>query len=220
MAEGGRSSLGVDSHSAFRLPLSAFECRSRVGGIDPKDHRVHLNRESLRILAVHRPAVFVMENVRGILPACVGEKPVISQILKDLQEPTAAIRKSSGKRNGPAGSVACRTWSLVKKPASSLLDAKSYFEPRDYLIACEKYGVPQARHRVIILGIRDDVSNTPRTLMPHERQISVREVIDQLPRLRSAISRRRDSADEWGSEILRAANRSGRTTLKTPTESC
>jgi DNA (cytosine-5)-methyltransferase 1 len=62
-------------------PCQAYSVigRSRVGGIDPEDHRVHLYREYLRILAVHRPAVFVMENVRGILSARLGDKPVNSQ---------------------------------------------------------------------------------------------------------------------------------------------
>jgi DNA (cytosine-5)-methyltransferase 1 len=42
-------------------PCQAYSVigRSRVGGINPDDHRVHLYREYLRILAVHRPAVFV-----------------------------------------------------------------------------------------------------------------------------------------------------------------
>jgi len=62
--------------------------------------------------------VFVMENVRGILSARLGDEPVISQILKDLQQPTAAIRRSSGKRNGRGADMAYRTWSLAKKPES------------------------------------------------------------------------------------------------------
>ena len=140
--------------------------RSRVGGIDSKDPRVQLYREYLRILAVHRPAVFVMENVRGILSARLEDRSVFSQILQDLQEPTAAIRTSTGKRRIRAGDAAYRVWSLVKKPGNSLIDASPLFEPRDDLIKCEEeeYGIPQARHRAIILGIRADLSKSPRTL--------------------------------------------------------
>jgi DNA (cytosine-5)-methyltransferase 1 len=63
-------------------PCQAYSVigRSRVGGINPDDHRVHLDREYLRILAVHRPAVFVMENVRGILSARLGDEPGLSQV--------------------------------------------------------------------------------------------------------------------------------------------
>jgi DNA (cytosine-5)-methyltransferase 1 len=58
-------------------PCQAYSVigRSRVGGINPDDHRVHLDREYLRILAVHRPAVFVMENARGILSARLDDEP-------------------------------------------------------------------------------------------------------------------------------------------------
>jgi hypothetical protein len=65
----GRPSKAVHSAPAFPDGLGSPSYgigRSRVGGIDPEDHRVHLDRESIRILAVHRPAVFVMEDVRGI----------------------------------------------------------------------------------------------------------------------------------------------------------
>jgi len=92
-----------------RLPLSTHRRSSLILYPSSLRLRVHLDRESLRILAVHRPAVFVMENVRGILSARLGDKPVISQILEDLQEPTVANRKSSGKRNG-RGDVAYRAW--------------------------------------------------------------------------------------------------------------
>jgi hypothetical protein len=73
--------------------------------------------------------VFVMENVRGILSARLGDKPVNSQILKDLQQPTAAIRKTSGKRNGRGADVAYRTWSLVKKPACRCSSAGRRHQP-------------------------------------------------------------------------------------------
>jgi len=45
--------------------------RARVGGINKKDHRVYLYKEYLRIIAVHHPSVFVMENVKGLLSAKV-----------------------------------------------------------------------------------------------------------------------------------------------------
>src|SRR5947209_1773432 len=54
--------------------------RSRVIPVDPekyeKDRRHFLYKAYLRIIAEHRPPVFVMENVRGILTAEVGGKPI------------------------------------------------------------------------------------------------------------------------------------------------
>ncbi|MGD9855362.1 MAG: DNA cytosine methyltransferase [Planctomycetaceae bacterium] len=50
-------------------PCQAYSLvgRSRRGGIRDDDARVHLYKEYLRILAVHQPPVFVMENVKGLL---------------------------------------------------------------------------------------------------------------------------------------------------------
>jgi DNA (cytosine-5)-methyltransferase 1 len=50
-------------------PCQAYSLvgRSRVGGVHEDDHRVHLYKEYLRIIAAHQPAVFVMENVKGLL---------------------------------------------------------------------------------------------------------------------------------------------------------
>lgn len=57
-------------------PCQAYSLaeRSRVGGIDEKDHRVYLYKEYLRIIARHHPAVFVMENVKGLLSATVNDE--------------------------------------------------------------------------------------------------------------------------------------------------
>ncbi len=50
-------------------PCQAYSLvgRARTQGISNNDHRVHLHEEYLRIIAKHLPAVFVMENVKGLL---------------------------------------------------------------------------------------------------------------------------------------------------------
>ena len=47
-----------------------------AGYVAEKDHRHFLYKEYLRILAKARPAVFVMENVKGILSAKVGGRQI------------------------------------------------------------------------------------------------------------------------------------------------
>ena len=107
-------------------PCQAFSLvgRSRVGGIDAKDRRVYLYREYLRVLAKHAPPVFVMENVKGILSAKVEGKPIIDQILSDLEEPAAAI--SASKTSQPEYQI----YSLVKPPQGGLLCPNQCFKPR------------------------------------------------------------------------------------------
>ena len=75
-------------------------------------------------------------------------------------------------------------------------------KPEDFLVETEKFGIPQARHRLIILGIREDINITPKSLIPSESP-SVAQIIGDLPKLRSGISREEDSFDRWKS-ILRS----------------
>ncbi|MDP4030095.1 MAG: DNA cytosine methyltransferase [Gallionella sp.] len=74
--------------------------RARMRGTDPdfeKDVRHFLYREYLRIIADHRPPVFVMENVKGILSAQHSGKKIINSILSDLKKPDVAVNgRSSG----------------------------------------------------------------------------------------------------------------------------
>lgn len=57
------------------------------------DHRSSLYREYLRIIADHWPAVFVMENVKGMLSAKLDGKPVFERILADLKRPRPVMRR-------------------------------------------------------------------------------------------------------------------------------
>lgn len=135
--------------------------RSRVGGIDPDDHRVYLFKEYLRIIEQHNPSVFVMENVQGLLSAKVGDEKVFDWMKKDL------------KVNG-----LYEIHSLVKKVETD----------KDFLIKAEQYGIPQKRHRVILLGIRNDIQHKGEYLQKRN-EVKLKSVIDELPKIRSGINR-------------------------------
>jgi len=64
-----------------------------------------------------------------------------------------------------------------------------YTNDRDYLIKSEEYGVPQNRHRVILLGIRDDLDVVPETLRKSDTYNTLSEVIGGLPKVRSGLSK-------------------------------
>jgi DNA (cytosine-5)-methyltransferase 1 len=53
------------------LPGFSVVGRSRSRGIADDDHRVYLYRQYLRILSVHEPPLFIMENVKGLLSSQV-----------------------------------------------------------------------------------------------------------------------------------------------------
>jgi DNA (cytosine-5)-methyltransferase 1 len=154
-------------------PCQAYSMagRSRVGGIHEEDHRVHLYKEYLRIIARHQPAVFVMENVKGLLSAELNGEKIFHKILEDLTTPAIVFPDF----NPPA----YRIYSLVRENVT---------KDSDYLIRSEEYGVPQKRHRVILLGIREDINIVPGTLIPSAKN-DLKSVIGKLPPVRSGIYR-------------------------------
>ncbi len=154
-------------------PCQAYSLagRSRVGGIHEDDHRVHLYKEYLRIIARHQPAVFVMENVKGLLSAELNGEKIFSKIIQDLRDPSEVFPQFD--------SSAYNIFSLVREQVT---------KDSDYLIKAEEYGIPQKRHRVILLGIREDIDMVPSTLKTSKKN-NLRSVIDGLPRVRSGIYR-------------------------------
>jgi len=167
-------------------PCQAYSLvgRSRVGGISDEDHRVYLYKEYLRIIAVHHPAVFVMENVKGLLSANVNGEKVFDWILNDLRNPAQSVE---GATDAPEYKI----YSLVKKPNNKdLFGQVQYKEDNDYLIKAEKYGIPQKRHRVILLGVRQDIDTEPDVLKEADEQVTVKDVISDLPEIRSGLNRK------------------------------
>lgn len=165
-------------------PCQAFSLagRSRVGGIDHDDHRVYLYKEYLRIIAVHHPTVFVMENVKGLLSAKVNEEKVFDWILNDLRNPSSIFKET----NAPKYKI----YSLSTKFESMDTSGNPvYKDNRDFLIQSEKYKVPQKRHRVILLGIREDVNALPETLTLGLNEPNLSSIIGDLPKLRSGLGR-------------------------------
>ena len=85
-------------------PCQAYSLVGRArnkgkSGYEPEsDHRHFLYREYLRILAKTRPAVFVMENVKGILSSNIGGRYIFHDILRDLHDPVKAISGGYGPR--------------------------------------------------------------------------------------------------------------------------
>jgi len=70
-----------------------------------------------------------------------------------------------------------------------------------YLIKAEKYNVPQKRHRVILLGVREDINNKPKVILEQNDEITLKTVINNLPPLRSGIARKISGANEKGNHI-------------------
>ena len=183
-------------------PCQAYSLvgRSRMRGENEekyqKDPRHFLYKEYLRILAIHQPSIFVMENVKGLLSAKVKDDSTFDLILTDLQKPLNAKNSSTGQP------LQYHLFSLTKRDRSS----RNGFVPRDFIIQSEKYGIPQARHRIIILGIRSDFYKSDPDVLFAENQVLIHEVLDDLPKLRSGLSKETDSPKQWHEAIYNIKN--------------
>jgi DNA (cytosine-5)-methyltransferase 1 len=165
-----------------------------------KDPRVGLYKQYLRILAVHNPAVFVMENVKGLLSAKTKKSFVFSKILQDLANPVSINNFVIGKNGEQPGCLGYKIYSLISKPESLDLEYNPIFQHKDFVIQAEKYGIPQTRHRVILLGIRKDINILPETIA-ESTEVPISKVLIGLPALRSSISKIDDNYSDWVKSI-------------------
>lgn len=149
------------------------------------DVKHFLYKEYLRIIRRFKPAIFVMENVKGLLSSTHAGKPVFDRILNDLSTPfdgTEYEVRSFVQHNRGLG-----------------------LAPENYLIHAEHFGIPQSRHRLILLGVRKDYQGSEHPLLsPCLSSITVAEALSDLPPIRSRLSRGADSAEAWHAALSEA----------------
>lgn len=190
-------------------PCQAYSLvgRSRNYGAKDKqysateDHRNFLYLEYLKIISKFQPMVFVMENVKGMLSAKVDGHPIFESIREDLQDPykTTRVKPEQGRSRQKY-----KIYSLVDKVPVDMFDSDETLDPHDFIIRMENYGLPQARHRVILLGVREDIAdqiNTFERLATSDKKPTVQQVTSDLPKLRSRLSKGNDSIDAWRQAI-------------------
>ena len=152
-----------------------------------QDHRHFLYKEYLQVIAEFRPAVFVMENVKGILTSTVEGALIFESIKSDLRHPGRVC--GIPEREGYVlVSLAKGADGVEPEPAAE-----------DFIIRAEQLGLPQARHRVIICGIREDVftkAGRDVDTLAATLATSAGAVIDDLPRLQPALSWR-GKGESW-----------------------
>ncbi len=136
-------------------PCQAYSVagRSRNKGVDgyrpDRDERQYLYTEYLEIIGEHWPAVFVMENVKGLLSATLRDHRMFELIRDDLASPARVVRRRSGNGRNYGYTI------LSVSARGKLFDER---DVNDFVVQAERHGIPQARHRVILLGIRDDLA--------------------------------------------------------------
>lgn len=128
-----------------------------------------------------QPDIFIMENVKGLLSATHGGERMFSRIVDDMREAGYEIR------------------SLVTESPSN---------PRDFVVRAERFGIPQTRHRVILMGIRKDL-NLATTILAEKDEVSLGEALAGIPSIRSSFSKRNKEIEavSWTKYVDSAAKR-------------
>ena len=159
-----------------------------------QDKRLLLYKQYARVLARLRPAVAVMENVKGLLSAQRNGKPIFPQVIRSLRH--------------AGGADSYRLFALAAPSGVSPWDEG--LSANDFLVHAEIHGVPQSRHRVFIICVRSDLAATlPDERLPRlkggDRIVSVNDVIGVMPRLRSRLSRH-DDPGAWQDAVREACD--------------
>lgn len=160
--------VGGPPCQAFSL-IGRARNRGKKGYVPEEDERHFLYLHYLSILAKFRPTVFVLENVKGMLSSKVGGQSVFNEMFDQLQRP--------GGPRGPRYRI---------QPVVQSVERAGESEPRDFVVRAETLGLPQARHRVILLGVLEDAASSIRPVSPMQERYSVSDVIGGLPAVRSA----------------------------------
>lgn len=164
------------------------------------DNRNFLYKEYLKVIALFQPLVFVMENVKGMLSAKINGEYIYKSIFNDLKDPSNSAMLNPITHEGHKYKIV----SLVtaKKTGSNL-------EAKDYVVKSENYGIPQRRHRVILLGIRSDIADNwnDDILQECSDMTSVGDVLSDLPSLRSGLSREVNTDNMWLKSIKSLASK-------------
>lgn len=175
-------------------PCQAYSLVGRArnrgtAGYQPANDRRHfLYKEYIRIIEKLRPTAFVMENVKGILSSKIGKDPIFDRVLADL-------RSAGGKDD---------SYTLVPLVTGGKAQKGSF------IVRCEEFGIPQCRHRVIIVGIRKDLASElgediqAGLLEPLVSRTSVSDVLAGMPALRSGLSKEPDGPEEWRKAAIKA----------------
>jgi len=166
--------------------------RGKVDYNAAEDPRHYLYKEYLRIIGRYHPSIFVMENVKGILSSKVDGKKIFHSILRDLSDPQLAIRDETG--------LGYKLYSLVVPTHFMKNMNPEEIDVHDFIIRAENLGIPQARHRVILLGVRGDIEAAP-SFLNKIRESTVADAIADLPHLRSRLSKEADSPEIWSAKV-------------------
>ena len=130
-----------------------------------------------------------------MLSSSVDGQLVFNQVLDDLTK---------------VGNGSYRLVPLAPRSGRSFFESLTHPPAFDFVVRAEDHGIPQSRHRVIILGVRADIAErlddnqiSAALLAGSEASVTVEDVLKGMPKLRSGLSTAGDSEEVWQSQASR-----------------
>jgi DNA (cytosine-5)-methyltransferase 1 len=188
--------IGGPPCQAYSL-VGRARSRGKKDYVPEEDARHFLFREYIRVLDKLRPAIFVMENVKGMLSSTVQSRRVFEMVMEDLSslghEDEAVYELRAIRIEGDE------------------IRLKAAGKPTDFIVRAEQFGVPQRRHRVIIVGVRSDLACRADDVsipLPAPSRVTVSDAIGSMPPIRSGLSPAKlDDPDAWKGAVANAARK-------------
>ena len=146
-----------------------------------------------------------MENVKGLLSSKHGGEQIFQRILTDLRKPSKALDDYQSRNMSVE-------YELFPLGTSRQQNLNLYDDPpaESFVLRAEDLGLPQARHRVIIVGVRRDRAERAKEfLQPFTVPIKssiLSDVLQDLPQLRSGLSKSPDSNHAWLETVQTSAD--------------
>lgn len=180
---------------------------------ETEDPRHQLYRWYLQILSEFQPAAFVMENVRGILSSKYEGDPIFPKIRTDLEQ--GGLPQVDETQSQSPERIGYQLFSL--NPPERDRDQQELnseeaenpvppeIEDTDFVVHADEHGVPQKRVRVFIVGLRKDLASGQAPRLRPREQTTVREMLCDLPKLRSGLSKSTDTSNAWATTVKNAA---------------
>ena len=190
-------------------PCQAYSIagRARMRSRDPAafeaDRRHTLYQHYLKLIARHGPDVFVMENVKGLLSSELESRRLIDHLMRDLSAPCRAAQDMDGAALDGAPNPPHDGYTLHALAREPGLDLTGFpVKASDFIVEAERFGLPQTRHRVFIVGVRRGANLHAPRLLREKGAETVQDRIGKMPKLRSRVSRQQDGPDLWKKAIL------------------
>lgn len=170
--------------------------RSNINYDATKDPRNFLYKEYLKVIAQFQPTVFIMENVKGMLSAKINGESIYETIFRDLQNPCESVSTipQTGRKK--------HKYKIFSLEVAISEDTK--VKPKDFIVYSESFGIPQRRHRVILVGVREDLHIDPEEIaLEKHAPTCLFDALSDLPPLRSGLSKVTNTAENW-EKVLKA----------------